>query len=146
MAYSLTVREASRRVEVIKPIAMAALLATALGLICEVFVPASARMIDIGAGVLGAATWIVPLLLFAISANKKPRSSLASVGRFLGIFWVAASLSVMGISLALLTLIFSRQANWAWPALSAIAAFWLSCCMLLYVGSRFQRKAEDMSK
>ena len=132
--------------EVIKPIAMAALLATVLGLICEAFVPASAYVIDIGAGVLGAATWIVPLLLFAISANRKPRSSLASVGRFLGIFWVAASLSVMGISLALLTLIFSREANWAWPALSAIGAFWLFGWMLLYFGGRGYRKARDALK
>jgi len=125
---------------------MAALIVTILGLICEIFVPASGRTIDIGAGVLGAATWIIPLLLFAIFANGKPRSSLASVGAFIGMFMVAASLSAMGISLAILTLIFSRDANWAWPAIWAIGAFWLSCGMLNYVGSRGSRKARDVSR
>ena len=78
--------------EVIKPIATAALLVTVLGLICEIFVPASASMIDIGAGVLGVATWVVPLLLFVISGSRKPRSSLAGVGSFIGILpWRRAS-------------------------------------------------------
>jgi hypothetical protein len=134
-------------VEVVKPIALAALTVTMLGLICEIFVPGSGRAIDIGAGVLGVATWIVPLFQFAISANrKKPRSSLASVGAFIWIFVVAASLSVMGISLALLTLIFLREPNWAWSAIWAIGTFWLSGCTLLYVGGRGFRKAKDISK
>jgi peptidoglycan biosynthesis protein MviN/MurJ (putative lipid II flippase) len=130
-------------VEVVKPIATAALLVTVLGLICEIFVPGSGRPIDIGAGVFGAATWIVPLLLLArYLSRKKPRSSLASVGAFIGIFVVAASLSVMGISLGLLTLIFSREANWAWPAIGAICAFWLAGFMLFYFGGRGSRKEE----
>jgi hypothetical protein len=78
--------------------------------------------------------------------NRKPRSSLAGVGIFIGIFVVAACLSAMGISLALLTLFFRQEANWAWPAIWAIGAFWLSGCMRFYVASRSLRKAEDISR
>jgi hypothetical protein len=134
--------EALLQVGVIKPIVMAALIVTVIGLICEIFVPASGRVIDMGAGILAVATWIVPPLLMARPRNRKPRSSLAGVGIFISIFVAAAGLSVMGISLALLTLFFGQEANWAWPAIWAIGAFWLSGCMLFYVAGRFLRKAE----
>jgi hypothetical protein len=88
---------------VVRPIFGAALLATVLGLIFEFAVPASGRIIDIGAVVFGLATWIVPPLLAALSWNKK-RSSLASVGFTIYLFVVAACLSAVGLSLALLTL------------------------------------------
>jgi hypothetical protein len=52
----------------------------------------------------------------------------------------------MGISLGLLTLIFSQGANWAWLAIWAIGAFWLSCCLILYAASRGSRKAKGASK
>jgi hypothetical protein len=130
----------------IKPIAMAALIVTMIGLICEIFVPASGRTIDIGAGILAVATWIVPPLLMARPRNRKPRSSLAGVGIFIGIFVVAACLSAMGISLAIVTLFFGPEANWAWPAIWSIGAFWLSGCILSYIASRFPRKAENISK
>jgi hypothetical protein len=133
-------------VEVIKPIAMTALIVTMIGLICEIFLPASGRTIDIGAGILAIATWIVPPLLMARPRNRKPRSSLAGVGIFVGIFVVAACLSAIGISLALLTLFFRPEANWAWPAIWAIGAFWLFGCILSYIASRFARKAENTSK
>jgi hypothetical protein len=66
-------------VTVVRPIFGAALLATVLGLIFEFAVPASGRIVDIGAAVFGLATWIVPPLLAALSWHRK-RSSLASVG------------------------------------------------------------------
>ena len=132
--------------EVIRAIAVVALIVTMIGLICELFVPGSRRAIDIGAGILAVATWTVPPLLMARPRNRKPRSSLAGVGIFIGIFVVAACLSAMGISLALLTLFFRPEANWAWPAIWAIGAFWLSGCILSYIASRFPRKAENTSK
>jgi hypothetical protein len=132
-------------VAVVRPILAAALLVTALGLIFEFAVPASGRIIDIGAVVFGLATWIVPPLLAALSWNKK-RSSLASVGFTIYLFVVAACLSAVGLSLALLTLIFAQDANWAWPALLAIAAFWLSGGILIYVGGRRSRPAREVSK
>ena len=130
---------------VVRPIIGAALLATALGLILEFAVPASGRIIDIGAVVFGLATWIVPPLLAALSWNKK-RSSLASVGFTIYLFVVAACLSAVGLSLALLTLIFAQDANWAWLALLAVAAFWLSGGILIYVGGRRSRPAREVSK
>jgi hypothetical protein len=133
-------------VEVVRPILAAASLVTALGLICEIFVPGSGRMIDIGAAVFGAATWVVPLLLMARYWNHKPKSSLASVGSMIGLFVVAACLSVIAISLALLTLVFARDANWAWPTLLAIAAFWVSGVIALNIGSRGSRKAREVPK
>jgi hypothetical protein len=133
-------------VEVIKPIAMVALIVTMIGVICEIFVPFSGRAIDIGAGILAVATWVVPPLLMVRPRNRKPRLSLAGVGIFIGIFAVAACLSVMGISLALLTLFFGQEANLAWPAIWAIGAFWLSVCMFFYAVSRVLRKAEETPK
>jgi hypothetical protein len=132
-------------VAVVRPILAAALLATVLGLIFEFAVPASGRIIDIGAVVFGLATWIVPPLLATLSWSKK-RSSLASVGFTIYLFVVAACLSAVGLSLALLTLIFAQDANWAWLALLAIAAFWLSGGILIYVGGRRSRPAREVSK
>ena len=127
---------------VVRPIFGAALLATVLGLIFEF---ASGRIIDIGAVVFGLATWIVPPLLAALYWNKK-RSSLASVGFTIYLFVVAACLSAVSLSLALLTLIFAQDANWAWLALLAIAAFWLSGIILISVGERRHRRAREVSK
>jgi hypothetical protein len=130
---------------VIRLILKAALLATALGLILELFVPGSGRIIAIGAAVFGVATWIVPPLLMALFGNKK-RSSLQSVGFTIYLFVVAACLSAVGVSLALLTLIFAQEANWAWLALLAIAAFWLLGMISLFVAERLNRRAREVSK
>lgn len=59
---------------------------------------------------------------------------------------VAACLSATGVSLALLSLVFARSANWAWPALLAIAAFWLSGGVLVYVIGRRSASARERSK
>jgi hypothetical protein len=130
---------------VVRLILLAALLATVLGLICVAFVPASDRIIDIAATSFALATWVAPPLLAAKSWNKK-RSSLASVGFVIGLFVVAACLSVMGILLALLSLFFTKDANWAWPALLTIAAFWMSAISLSYFGSRRSTPAREDSK
>jgi hypothetical protein len=129
---------------VVRLILGAALLVTALGLILELVVPGSGRIIDVGALVFGLATWIVPALLMALS--RKQRSSLQSVGFTIYLLVVAAGLSAIGISLALVTLIFAQDANWAWFALLAIAAFWLSLAMLMYLGQRLHRRAREASK
>ena len=130
---------------VIRLILGAALLVTALGLIFELFVPGSGRMIDIGAVVFGLATWIVPPLLMALSRNKK-RLSLESVGFTIYLLVVAACLSAIGLSLALLTLVFAQDANWAWLGLLAIAAFWVSGGIGIYVSQRRHRRAREVSK
>jgi L-asparagine transporter-like permease len=143
-ATKFRVEEASQHVAVVRLILKAALLATALGLILELLVPGS-RIIAIGAAVFGVATWIVPPLLMALFGNKK-RSSLQSVGFTIYLFVVAACLSAIGVSLALLTLIFEQQANWAWLGLLAIAAFWLLGIISLFVAERLNRRAREVSK
>jgi hypothetical protein len=64
----------------------AALLATALGLMLELLVPGSRRIIAIGALVFGVATWIVPPLLMALFGNRN-RSSLQRVGFTITLLW-----------------------------------------------------------
>jgi hypothetical protein len=135
-------------VKIPRPILVVAWLVPVRGLILEFFVPASARMIDIAAAVCGFATWIVPLLLIAMTWNKKPRSSLAVPGFVILLFAVAAFFSAMGLSLALLTFVFAQEANWAWWALLAIGSFWLLLAISLYVGDLYRRSrsARDVSK
>jgi L-asparagine transporter-like permease len=128
-------------VAVVRLILGAALLVTALGLILELAVPGSGRLIDIGALLFSLATWIVPLLRMALS--RKKRSSLQSVGFTIYLLVVAACLSAIGLSLALLTLICAQDAHWAWLALLAIAAFWFSLGMLILVGQRLHRRGRD---
>ena len=130
---------------VVRLILGAALLATALGLIFLFVVPGSGRVIDIGAVVFGVATWIVPLLLMALSGNKE-RTSLQSVGFTIYLVVMAMCMSAVGLSLALLTLIFAQQAYWAWFGLSAIAAFWVSGGIGIYVGQLRHRRARADSR
>jgi hypothetical protein len=119
-----------------RPILAGALLVTAAGLILEAILPASGRILDIGAVIFGLATWLVPLLMLALSWKQKPKSTLAGVGFAIRIFVVAACLSAAGVSLALLTLVFARGGSWAWPALLVIAAFWVSAAVVVSFGRR----------
>jgi hypothetical protein len=117
-----------------KPVVVVALLLVGVAVMLETLVPASGRIIDIGAAVFALATWIVPPLRLAMA--RKPRSSLASVGLTIHIIVLAACLSAIGLLLALLTLVFASAANWAWPAILVIAAFWGTGVALLAVGQR----------
>jgi hypothetical protein len=117
-----------------KPIVAVVLLLVGLGVMLETLVPASGRIIDIGAAVFALATWIVPPLRLALA--KQRRSSLASVGLTIHLVVLAACLSAIGLLLALLTLVFASAANWAWPAILVIAAFWGTGVGLLAVGRR----------
>jgi len=117
-----------------KPVVVGALLLVGVGVMLETLVPASGRIIDIGAAVFALATWIVPALRLALA--KKPRSSLASVGLSIHIIVLAACLSAVGLLLALLTLVFASAADWAWPAILVIAAFWGTGIGLLAIGQR----------
>jgi hypothetical protein len=133
-------------VEIVRLILRVALATSAIGLILEFALPASGRFIDAAAALCALANWIVPLLMSARAAYRPPRTSLGSVGVTIGIFAVAACLSVAGLSLALLTLFFARGGDWAWLALLAIAAFWLLCVALIAVGSRSARRVREREK
>jgi hypothetical protein len=122
---------------------LAALIFVALGVIVERVVPASARIIDIGAAVFAAATWIVPPLRLATYKSKKPGSSLAAVGMTIHIVVLAAVLSAVGLTLALLTLIFAGGGDWAWRAIFAIIVFWVASFAAIAVGRRTQPAKAD---
>jgi hypothetical protein len=117
-----------------KPVVVVVLLLVGVGVMLETLVPASGRIIDIGAAVFALATWIVPPLRLATA--RKPRTSLASVGLSIHVIVLAACLSAVGLLLALLTLVFASAANWAWPAILVIAAFWGTGVAWLAIGQR----------
>jgi hypothetical protein len=130
-------------VELVRLILRVALAASVIGLILELALPASSRFIDAAAALCALANWIVPLLMLARTAYRPPRTSLGSVGVTIGIFAVAASFSVAGLSFAFLTLFFAGGGDWAWIALATIAAFWLACGVLIGIGGRSARRARD---
>jgi hypothetical protein len=127
-------------VEIVRLILALALLVTALGLIFGFAIPASGRIMEIGAALFALLTWTVPLIILAIPRKRKPASSLAAVGRTIGIFVIAAGLSTTGLSLALVSFVFARG-GWAWFAVLAIAAFWLAGGLSIHVAGRRSRRA-----
>jgi hypothetical protein len=126
-------------VELVRLILTIALATSAIGFILELTLPASSRFIDAAAALCALANWIVPLLMAARSAYRPPRTSLGSVGVTVSIFAVAASFSVAGLALVLVNWIFAAGGDWARFTLPAIAAFWLSCAVLVAVVSRNAR-------
>jgi hypothetical protein len=126
-------------VPIVRLIGIVVLAATALGVIFEILVPASARIIDAGAAFFAVATWVVPALVYALIANRKPKTttpSLAAVGRAIGFVIHAACLSAVALLLAVITLVFAPERYWAWPAILTVVAFWIAGAVLLNVGSR----------
>jgi hypothetical protein len=116
------------------PVIAIALALVALVTMLEAFVPASAGMIDIGAAVFAAVTWIVPALRLFLARNTKRKSSLAGVGLVVHVVALAACFSALGLLFALLTLLFGRTDHWSSLAIPAIAAFWGSAIGLLLIG------------
>jgi MFS family permease len=119
-----------------KPVYAVALLAVVLSLLSELWVPGAAYVIGIVAVLSGLATWIVPLLLIALSWTREPRSSLAGVGFTIRIFVAAACFSAIGVWLALLTLVFAQDRSHAWIVLFLIGVFWLWVSVMLHAGDR----------
>ena len=129
-----------------KPVYAVALLAVALSLLCELWVPGAAYVIGIVAVLSGLATWIVPLLLIALSWTREPRPSLAGVGFTIRIFVAAACCSAIGVWLALLTLVFAQDRTHAWIALFLIGVFWLWVSVMLHLGDRQRQQDQDRPK
>ena len=118
----------------VRPILAAAVLSALLGLLLELTIPGSGHIIAIGAAVCSIATWDVPPLGLALFWYRdravKWRPSLVGVGHTILLVILAAGLSAIGLSLALLTFVFAQGAGWAWLAILAIAAFWISLAVL----------------
>lgn len=129
-----------------KPVYAVALLVVALSLLCELWVPGADYAIGIAAVLSGLATWIVPLLLIALSWTREPRSSLAGVGFTIRIFVATACFSAIGVWLALLTLVFAQDRSHAWIALLLIGVFWLWVSVMLHLGDQQRQQDQDRPK
>ncbi|MBV9219591.1 MAG: hypothetical protein JO366_00855 [Methylobacteriaceae bacterium] len=133
---------------VVRPILAAAVLATTLGLLCELLLPASGQIVAAGAAVFGVLTWTVPFLWFAIGSRRiraVRTRSLASVGLAISTVVVAASLSAAGLSLGFVAIAFGHEARRAWLALLAIAAFWISTTVWIGLQGARRRQARRRS-
>jgi hypothetical protein len=86
--------------------------------------PSFGDALAVGALVCGLATWI--FLPLRIAFSRKKRSSLATVGFFIGVFVITAYLSAAGLVLAVLAFTFAEHTSSAWFGLFAVAAFWVS--------------------
>jgi hypothetical protein len=132
-------------VEIVRLILAVALPVTALGLMIGFAVPASVRIMEVAAALFALATWIAPPIILVMPRSRKPASSLASVGRTIGVFVIAACLSTTGLSLALVSFVFARG-GWAWFAVLAIAAFWLSGALWIRVAGRRSRRTSSSAR
>jgi len=126
-----------------KPVYIVALLVVVVSLLSELLVPGADRFVAIAAVTCGVATWVAPLLVLALSWNQKPRTSLAGVGFTIRLVVIAASFSVAGIWLALLTLVFAQDRTYGWIALLLIGVFWLWVAVMLVVGDRRQKSGQE---
>ena len=129
-----------------KPVYAVALLIVVLSLLCELLMPGGDRIVAVAALACGVATWVAPLLVLALSWNQKPRTSLAGVGFTIRLFVVAVCFSAGGVWLALLTLMFAQDRNYAWLALLLIGLFWLWVAVMLVIGDLRRQRGQERSK
>lgn len=115
-----------------------AALAIVAGLLIAFIAPSGGRILDIASATCAIATWVAPPLVLALS--RKPKTSLAGVGLSLRFVVVAASLSLVGLSLGIVALAFADGGRWAWIALAAIVAFWMFGALLLHLGDRSRQQ------
>ena len=129
--------------EIVRAVFLVGLLAAAVGLAAEIFLPVSGAFIAIAAAIAGLAALIVPPLLLALYWNKKPETPFGGVGYAITMLLVAGSLSAIGVSLALVTFVFRSGAGLAWIGLSAIVVLWLSGAAFVAVVNRLARRHES---
>ena len=101
--------------------------------------PAIDDTLAIATTVFAAAAWVVPPVRYLLSFRKKPRDSLAVVGRVIGMFVLAAMLSAIGLVLAVLTLAFTERGFWGWVSLGLIGAYWFALATSLLISDLFRR-------
>jgi uncharacterized membrane protein YbhN (UPF0104 family) len=101
--------------------------------------PAIDDVLAIAAAAFAIAAWVVPPARYLLSFRKKPRDSLAVVGRVIGMFVLSGLLSTVALVLALLTLAFSRHSAWGWFSLAAVGAYWISLAIAVAVSRLFWR-------
>jgi hypothetical protein len=88
--------------------------------------PAVGDVLAVATATSAVAAWVVPPLRYSLSFRRKPRDSLAVVGRVIGMFVLAGLLSAVTLLLAVLTLAFSKHAPWGWFGIAAVGAYWIA--------------------
>jgi uncharacterized membrane protein YbhN (UPF0104 family) len=101
--------------------------------------PAIDDALAIAAAVFAVAAWVVPPIRYLLSFRKKPRDSLAVVGRVIGLFVLAAMLSAAGLALGIVTLVFTERDFWGWFSIGLIGAYWLALAASLLISDLFRR-------
>ena len=108
--------------------------------------PVIDQVLPITAAAFAVAVWVIPPVRYFLSFRRKPRDSLAVVGRVIGMFVLAGLLSAAALVLAVSTLAFSRHAAWGWFGLAAIGAYWIPLGIAVtvshFVWKRRQRRSE----
>jgi hypothetical protein len=107
--------------------------------------PAFPDLLAMSAAIFGVATWVIPPVRYLLSFRKGPRDSLSVVGRVIGLFVLAAMLSVAGLVLALLTLVYTDRTFWGWVGLGLSAAFWLALLSSMVISDilRWRRQESE---
>jgi hypothetical protein len=88
------------------------------------------------------ATWFVPPVRYLLSFRRKPRDSLAVVGRVIGLFVLAGLLSAIGLVLAILRLAFSDRTGWGWFGLGTIAMYWFTVAVFAVIADHTARRRQ----
>src|SRR5215475_16121160 len=99
-------------------------------------------VLAVATAAFAVAAWVVPPLRYLLSFRRKPRDSLAVVGRVIGLVVLAAILSVVTLLLAVLTLTFTLHAGWGWFGVGAIALYWLAFVIVLLVTDNAGRRRD----
>ena len=103
--------------------------------------PAIDDVLAVAAAAVAVAAWVVPPVRYVLSfRRRKPRDSLAVVGRVIGLIMLTAILSAVALVLALLTLTLSERSGWGWFALAAIGVYWLVFVTSLLVSDHLARR------
>lgn len=108
--------------------------------------PAIDDIFAIAAAVFAVATWVVPPVRYVLSFRKGPRDSLSVVGRVIGLFVLAAMLSVAGLVLAIATLVFTVRGFWGWLSVGLIVAYWLALATSLLISDYCKQREQEGSQ
>ena len=105
--------------------------------------PAFPDLIAIGAAIFGVATWIIPWLRYSWQWRTPPKTSLAGVGRVIGLLVLAGCLSATALLLALIAFVLAERTFYAWIGLGAAIGFWLALAVGVGVGKALSRRPQE---
>jgi hypothetical protein len=123
----------------LKPFVIFPIVVVALALVLAIAVPGAGPIVDTGAAVFAALTWLIPPLSFALQWYREPRGSLGKAGAAIAMIVFTMCASATGLLLVLTAFLVVPDRRWAWLSLLAIVAFWLAVAVVGGVYGRRQR-------